>query len=80
MNNTAFNYLKDLQQQLIELREEAENKLYTVDPENFKDDVSGNILEKIGDVIYEIETIMSDTEDGYYDNNSDIEDGLDDEF
>lgn len=80
MNNVALVYLKDLQQQLVELREDAENKLETINPENFRDDISGNVFEKIGDAIYEIETIMSDAEDGYYDNNAFDDNNTDDDL
>lgn len=67
MSKLNLTYLKDLQRQLIELRDEAENKLEMIDPENFRDDVSENVFERISDTLYEIETIISDTEDGYYD-------------
>lgn len=77
MSKLNLNYLKDLQQQLIELKEEAENKLDMIGPENFKDDVSENVFERINDTLYEIETMISDTEDGYYDGRSFEDDGDD---
>ena len=67
MSKLALNYLKDLQRQIIDLKEDAENKLEIVDPENFRDDVTDNVIERISDLLYEIETIISDTNDGYYD-------------
>jgi hypothetical protein len=83
MSKLNLSYLKDLQQQLIELREEAENKLEMIDPENFRDDVTDNVIERISDVLYEIETIISDTDDGYYDGKTfddDDNDDLEEEF
>lgn len=80
MSKLNLSYLKDLQQQLIELREEAENKLEMIDPENFRDDVSENVFERIGDTLYEIETIISDTEDGYYDGRTFEDDDNDDDL
>jgi hypothetical protein len=82
MSKLNLNYLKDLQQQLIELKEEAENKLDMIGPENFKDDVSENVFERINDTLYEIETMISDTEDGYYDGRSfeDDDDNNEDDF
>jgi len=84
MSKLALNYLKDLQRQLIELKEDAENKLEMIDPENFRDDVSENVFERIGDTLYEIETIISDTEEGYYDNRTfedeDNNDDLNEDF
>jgi hypothetical protein len=79
MNKTAFEYLKDLQQQLTTLIDEQENKLDEIDNENFKDDVSENIFGRIEDVLYEIETIMTDLEEGYYsDDNKDFDEDGDD--
>ena len=66
MSRLGLNYLKDLQRQIIDLKEDAENKLEVIRPENFRDDVTDNIIERLSDVLYEIETIISDTEDGYY--------------
>jgi hypothetical protein len=66
MSRLGLNYLKDLQRQIIDLKEDAENKLEIIRPENFRDDVTDNIIERLSDVLYEIETIISDTEDGYY--------------
>ena len=84
MSKLALNYLKDLQRQLIELKEDAENKLEMIDPENFRDDVSENVFERIGDTLYEIETIISDTEEGYYHNRTfedeDNNDDLNEDF
>ena len=83
MSKLALNYLKDLQRQIIDLKEDAENKLEMIDPENFRDDVTDNVIERISDVLYEIETIISDTEDGYYDGRTfddDDNDDLEDEF
>lgn len=83
MSKLNLNYLRELQAQLIDLREDAENKLEMVDPENFRDDVTDNVIERINDVLYEIETIISDTEDGYYDSNGyddDNNDDLEEEF
>lgn len=80
MSKLNLSYLKDLQRQLIELREEAENKLEMIDPENFRDDVSENVFERIGDTLYEIETIISDTEDGYYDGRTFEDDDNDDDL
>jgi hypothetical protein len=82
MSKLALNYLKDLQRQIIDLKEDAENKLEMIDPENFRDDVTDNIIERISDVLYEIETIISDTGDGYYDGRTfdDDNDTLDEEF
>jgi hypothetical protein len=67
MSRLGLNYLKDLQRQIIDLKEDAENKLEIIRPENFRDDVTDNVIERLSDVLYEIETIISDTEDGYYD-------------
>lgn len=79
MNKIALTYLKDLQRQLIELKEDAENKLDMIGPENFQDDVSENVFERINDTLYEIETITSDVEEGYYsDEKDDQEDNFDD--
>lgn len=79
MNKIAFNYLKDLQQQLTVLTDEQQNKLEEINNENFKDDVSENIFNRIEDVLYEIETIMTDVEEGYYSNEkSDQDDDFDD--
>lgn len=75
MSKLNLTYLKDLQRQLIELKEEAENKLEMIDPENFRDDVSENVFERISDTLYEIETIISDTEEGYYDGKNFEDDG-----
>jgi hypothetical protein len=68
MNKIAFEYLKELQQQLITLGDEQKNKLSEINNENFKDDVFENVLGKIDDVLYEVETIMTDIEEGYYSN------------
>lgn len=79
MNKIAFEYLKELQQQLTVLADEQQNKLEDINNENFKDDVSENIFGRIDDVLYEIETIMTDTEEGYYSNEkSDQDDDFDD--
>ncbi len=84
MSKLSLNYLKDLQRQLIDLKEDSENKLEMIDPENFRDDVTDNVIERMNDVLYEIETIISDTEDGYYDGRSyeddDNNDDLEEEF
>mgnify|MGYP007086143619 CR=1 FL=1 len=83
MSKLALNYLKDLQRQIIDLKEDAENKLEMVDPENFRDDVTDNVIERISDLLYEIETIISDTNDGYYDGRTfddDDNDDLEEEF
>jgi hypothetical protein len=83
MSKLALNYLKDLQRQIIDLKEDAENKLEMIDPENFRDDVTDNVIERISDVLYEIETIISDTDDGYYDGKTfddDDNDDLEEEF
>jgi hypothetical protein len=83
MSKLALNYLKDLQRQIIDLKEDAENKLEIVDPENFRDDVTDNVIERISDLLYEIETIISDTNDGYYDGRTfddDDNDDLEEEF
>jgi hypothetical protein len=68
MNKIAFEYLKELQQQLITLGDEQKNKLSEINNENFKDDVFENVIGKIDDVLYEVETIMTDIEEGYYSN------------
>lgn len=68
MNKIASEYLKELQQQLITLADEQQNKLGEINNENFRDDVSENIFGKIDDVLYEIETIMTDVEEDYYNN------------
>jgi hypothetical protein len=79
MNKIAFDYLKELQQQLTVLADEQQNKLEDINNENFKDDVSENIFGRIDDVLYEIETIMTDAEEGYYSNEkSDQDDDFDD--
>ena len=79
MNKIAFEYLKELQQQLTVLADEQQNKLEDINNENFKDDVSENIFSRIDDVLYEIETIMTDTEEGYYSNEKvDQDDDFDD--
>ena len=81
MNKIALEYLKDLQQQLIILADEQQNKLGEINNESFKDDVSENIFGRIDDVLYEIETIVTDIEEGYYINEkSDFDDDQDDDF
>ena len=81
MNKPALEYLKDLQQQMLNFVDEQENKLEDIDNENFKDDVSENVLSKINEVIYEIETIMTDVEEGYYSNKTeDFDNEEDDDF
>jgi hypothetical protein len=81
MNKIAFEYLKELQQQLITLGDEQKNKLSEINNENFKDDVFENVLGKIDDVLYEVETIMTDIEEGYYSNEkSDFDEDDDDTF
>lgn len=81
MNKPALEFLKDLQQQTLNLIEEQENKLETIDNENFKDDVSENVISKLNDILYEIETIMTDVEEGYYSNDrEDFDDEDDDDF
>jgi hypothetical protein len=84
MSRLGLNYLKDLQRQIIDLKEDAENKLEIIRPENFRDDVTDNIIERLSDVLYEIETIISDTEDGYYDgktfDDDDDNDDLNEDF
>lgn len=66
MNRAALDYLKNLQQTISNLAEEQEYKLNDVGCENFIDDVNENVLSKLDDIIYEIETIMGDVEEGYY--------------
>ena len=81
MNKPALVYLKDLQKNLNDLIEEHENKLEYIEPESFKDDINENILGKISDVLYEIETIISDLNDGYYsDKDLNNDDDLDELF
>ena len=81
MNKIALEYLKELQQQLIILADEQQNKLGEINNESFKDDVSENIFGRIDDVLYEIETIVTDIEEGYYINEkSDFDDDQDDDF
>lgn len=81
MNKIALEYLKDLQQQLIILADEQQNKLGEINNQMFKDDVSENIFGRIDDVLYEIETIVTDIEEGYYINEkSDFDDDQDDDF
>jgi hypothetical protein len=81
MNKPALEYLKDLQQQMLNFVDEQENKLEDIDNENFKDDVSENVLSKINEVIYEIETIMTDVEEGYYSSKTeDFDNEEDDDF
>jgi hypothetical protein len=84
MSRLGLNYLKDLQRQIIDLKEDAENKLEIIRPENFRDDVTDNVIERLSDVLYEIETIISDTEDGYYDgktfDDDDDNDDLNEDF
>jgi hypothetical protein len=81
MNKIAFEYLKELQQQLITLGDEQKNKLSEINNENFKDDVFENVIGKIDDVLYEVETIMTDIEEGYYSNEkSDFDEDDDDTF
>jgi hypothetical protein len=80
MNKIAFEYLKELQQQLTVLADEQQNKLRDINNENFKDDVSENIFGKIDDVLYEIETIMTDIEEGYYSNEKNDQDDDFDDF
>jgi hypothetical protein len=77
MNKITFEYLKDLKNQLTTLADEQQDKLEEIDNENFKDDVSENIFGRIEDVLYEIETIMTDIEEGYYSNEKNDQD---DEF
>ena len=79
MNKITFEYLKDLKNQLTTLADEQQDKLEEIDNENFKDDVSENIFGRINDVLYEIETIMTDVEEGYYSNEkNDQDDDFDD--
>jgi hypothetical protein len=79
MNKITFEYLKDLKNQLTTLADEQQDKLEEIDNENFKDDVSENIFGRIDDVLYEIETIMTDVEEGYYSNEkNDQDDDFDD--
>jgi hypothetical protein len=80
MNKIAFEYLKELQQQLITLGDEQKNKLSEINNENFKDDVFENVIGKIDDVLYEVETIMTDIEEGYYSNEKSDFDEDDDTF
>jgi hypothetical protein len=81
MNKIALEYLKELQQQLIILADEQQNKLGEINNESFKDDVSENIFGRIDDVLYEIETIVTDIEEGYYINEkSEFDDDQDDDF
>ena len=81
MNKIALEYLKDLQQQLIILADEQQNKLGEINNQMFKDDVSENIFGRIDDVLYEIETIVTEIEEGYYINEkSDFDDDQDDDF
>lgn len=80
MNKIAFEYLKELQQQLTVLADEQQNKLEDINNENFKDDVSENIFGRIDDVLYEIETIMTDAEEGYYSNEKNDQDDDFDDF
>lgn len=80
MNKIAFEYLKDLQQQLIALADEQQNKLEEIDNESFKDDVSENIFGRIDDVLYEIETITTDVGEGYYSNEKNDQDDDFDDF
>jgi hypothetical protein len=81
MNKIALEYLKELQQQLIILADEQQNKLGEINNENFKDDVSENIFGRIDDVLYEIETIVTDIEEGYYINEkNEFDDDQDDDF
>jgi hypothetical protein len=80
MNKIAFEYLKELQQQLITLADEQQNKLGEINNENFRDDVSENIFGKIDDVLYEIETIMTDVEEGYYNEKDDFDEDENDVF
>lgn len=81
MNKIALEYLKELQQQLIILADEQQNKLGEINNQMFKDDVSENIFGRIDDVLYEIETIVTDIEEGYYINEkSDFDDDQDDDF
>ena len=75
MNKLAKEFLSDLQQSITNLIEEYESKLEQIDSENFKDDIGESVLNRLDEVRYEIDTIMNDVEDGYY--NSDIEDGFD---
>lgn len=76
MNKLAKEFLSDLQQSITNLIEEYESKLEQIDSENFKDDIGESVLNRLDEVKYEIDTIMNDVEDGYY--NSDIEGGFDD--
>ena len=80
MNKIAFEYLKELQQQLITLADEQQNKLGEINNENFRDDVSENIFGKIDDVLYEIETIMTDVEEGYYNEKDNFDEDENDVF
>ena len=81
MNKIALEYLKELQQQLIILADEQQNKLGEINNESFKDDVSENIFGRIDDVLYEIETIVTDIEEGYYINEkNEFDDDQDDDF
>jgi len=77
MNRLAYEYLKDLQQAISTLVEDQGAKLEAVQPEIFVDDVNENVLTKLDEVLYEIETIMGDVEEGYYSEDN-FEDGGDD--
>ena len=74
MNRAAHEYLKDLQQAISSLIEEYEAKLEVIEPESFTDDINESVFTKLDESLYEIETIMSDIEEGYY-----SEDGFEDD-
>jgi hypothetical protein len=83
MNSNASNFLKDLRSQLVELLDDNVNSLDNILPDHFKDDLTENVFGKISSTLYEIETMLSDVEDGHYDDcidDSEDEDYTDDDF
>ncbi len=80
MNKAAYEYLKNLEQTITNLIEDQEGKLGDVGCAVFTDDVSENVITKLDDILYEIETIMSDVEEGYYSETEFDDDNNDEDF
>ncbi len=80
MNKAAYEYLKNLEQTITNLIEDQESKLGDVGCTVFTDDVSENVITKLDDILYEIETIMSDVEEGYYSETDFDNDNNDEDF
>ena len=84
MNLNASEFLKDLQVELENILHEYTSNLEEIPPDQFKYDVTESILGKISGALYEIDTILSDLESGYYseflDNNDEDSYGSDNDY